>query len=411
MLLVSVHAAAARGAETAEHGRPAAAMTNAIVVANEQPLASGHSQEAAEPTPAAALLAALMTASVVVAAARPKKSRAVCGSCGTDLGSLLLFGAAAASKTTPTTHCFGEKVLGSVLLLSTTAALTTTTRGFGNDDGWWSSTRSAAGSIACVCAFVSWSFVVARSALTAARPHFGSSMTRRRSAWNGHVVCVLLASTANLAGARSFGSANSRSSSVKFTQKRRKLGYVMTNSNIRTAVTAYFDDSSGAEVTYGHILTWETGDVTDMSFLFCSGLWCSYYKSAALSFNEDISAWDTSSVTTMYRMFRGASAFNNPIGDWSIGNVKNMELMFGYAGSFNQAIGDWSVGAVKTMNSMFEGATNFDQDLSDWSVDNVEDMGDMFRFVYAFDQDLGWCVNDGVSLYLAFSGTQCQSTA
>ena len=66
----------------------------------------------------------------VVAAARSKKSRALCGSYETDLGSVLLFGAGAASKAP-------------------------TTRGFGENDGWWSSTRGAADSTTCVCAFVS----------------------------------------------------------------------------------------------------------------------------------------------------------------------------------------------------------------------------------------------------------------
>ena len=289
-------------------------------------------------------------------------------------------------------------VAPSSLLRTTAGAITThaaaqskekikpTTRNYNTDGGWRPSARGAAGAVA-FGAFLSCS----------------APSTSGSSAAHARVLGALLASP-HLAAARPFGPANA-------SMTRRKLGYVMTDGNIKTAVTAWFDDATAAEATYGHISTWATGDVTDMSFLFCSGSWCSYYNSAASSFNEDISAWATSSVTTMYRMFRGASAFNNPIGDWSIGNVKNMELMFGYAGSFNQAIGDWSVGAVTTMNSMFEGATNFDQDLSDWSVDNVEDMTDMFRFAYAFDQDLGWCVNDGVSLYLAFSGTQCQSTA
>ena len=45
---------------------------------------------------------------------------------------------------------------------------------------------------------------------------------------------------------------------------RRLTGYVMDDSTIRTAVTAWFDDRSGAEATYGHISTWDTGGVTDM---------------------------------------------------------------------------------------------------------------------------------------------------
>ena len=46
-------------------------------------------------------------------------------------------------------------------------------------------------------------------------------------------------------------------------QERRQLsGYVMTDSNIRTAVAAWLSNSASAEATYGHISTWETGGVT-----------------------------------------------------------------------------------------------------------------------------------------------------
>ena len=36
-------------------------------------------------------------------------------------------------------------------------------------------------------------------------------------------------------------------------------GYVMTDSNIRTAVAAWLADATAAEATYGHISTWATG--------------------------------------------------------------------------------------------------------------------------------------------------------
>jgi surface protein len=42
------------------------------------------------------------------------------------------------------------------------------------------------------------------------------------------------------------------------------------------------------------------------------------------SFNEDISGWDTSRVTDMYRMFYIASRFNQPIGNWNVSQVTDM---------------------------------------------------------------------------------------
>ena len=135
----------------------------------------------------------------------------------------------------------------------------------------------------------------------------------------------------------------------------------MVNYKIRTAVAAWLVDATAAEATYGHISTWETGGVTDMSELFCAHSWCDYYNSAAASFNEEIGAWDTSGVTTMWAMFYKASAFN--------------------------------------------------QDISGWAVDSVTDMSFMFDQAYSFDQDLGWCVDDDVSMARAFSGTPCSLTS
>ena len=209
---------------------------------------------------------------------------------------------------------------------------------------------------------------------------------------------------------------------------RRLSGYVMDDSTIRTAVAAWLSDSAAAELTYGHISTWETGGVTGIEYLFCAQSSTNWWlnqgcNAAAASFNDDISAWDTSGVTSLFRMFHTNPAFNQDLSGWSLDSVLYMEGVFIGASSFNQPIGGWQVQNVKKMDLMFYKASSFNQDLSGWSLDSVTSIGAMFHRASAFDQDLGWCVDDDVNLYgnmpggeeersgATFYDTLCESTS
>ena len=131
---------------------------------------------------------------------------------------------------------------------------------------------------------------------------------------------------------------------------------VFDDTSIETARDAWLADATAAEAAYGHIATWGTGGVTHMGFLFCASSAVGDCNAAAATFDEDISAWDTSSVTNMRYMFKDASAFDQPVGAWRVDKVTHMGEMFYGAASFDQPLGDWQVDQVTDMRWMFADA-------------------------------------------------------
>ncbi|MEC3879003.1 BspA family leucine-rich repeat surface protein, partial [Parapedobacter sp. 10938] len=125
----------------------------------------------------------------------------------------------------------------------------------------------------------------------------------------------------------------------------------------------------------------------------------------ASSLNSNLNDWNVSSITDMSLMFNMASSFNGNVSGWDVSNVTNMYGMFWYAGDFNQDIGDWNVSQVENMGYMFYSAADFNHDLSAWSVSNVTTMTRMFAFVLGFDQSLGsWDISKVTDMEGIFSG-------
>jgi gliding motility-associated-like protein len=151
-----------------------------------------------------------------------------------------------------------------------------------------------------------------------------------------------------------------------------------------------------------NIGTWNTANVTNMTFMFYD----------ATVFNQDLGAWNTAAVTNMSTMFSEALAFNQDIGSWNTAAVTDMSDMFGYTTAFNHDIGSWNTGAVTDMSVMFRSASAFNQDISSWNTAAVTDMRSMFRLAVAFNQNIGvWELHPTVDLRNIFddSGMGCNN--
>ena len=109
-----------------------------------------------------------------------------------------------------------------------------------------------------------------------------------------------------------------------------------------------------------------TGDVTN--FVNLSGSVASMF--GASPFNQDISGWDTSNITSMQSMFSQNTVFNQSIGSWDTSSVTNMENMFLSATTFNQDISNWDISSVTTMVNMLNNcgmsSVNYDATLIGW---------------------------------------------
>jgi hypothetical protein len=116
-----------------------------------------------------------------------------------------------------------------------------------------------------------------------------------------------------------------------------------------------------------HISLWDTSEVTSMYRLINN-----LPTQCRNTFNANISYWDTSKVTNMEGTFDMASVFNQEL-HWDTSKVTNMMFMFGEANQFNKPL-VWNTSKVTDMRYMFYKNVNFNQPL-DWDTSSVTNMG------------------------------------
>jgi surface protein len=144
-----------------------------------------------------------------------------------------------------------------------------------------------------------------------------------------------------------------------------------------------FNNGEVGTNTGAHPLNWTTSAL--------SGVGIEGMFTNASAFNQDISSFILSNVTSTQWLFEAASVFNRDISTWDVGKVINMQKMFRQAYAFNQDISIWNVSSVKIMDSMFLNASSFNQNLDNWNlkVSSVTNMGSMFNSATIFNNGGG----------------------
>ncbi|MFX1398928.1 MAG: BspA family leucine-rich repeat surface protein [Promethearchaeota archaeon] len=79
-------------------------------------------------------------------------------------------------------------------------------------------------------------------------------------------------------------------------------------------------------------------------------------------FNQNISAWDVSNVTSMVQMFYNAYAFEQDLGNWDVSLVQNMFGMFDGTGlstpNYNSLLIGWAGLPILQENVTFDAGSS-----------------------------------------------------
>ena len=148
-----------------------------------------------------------------------------------------------------------------------------------------------------------------------------------------------------------------------------------TNATLRTKLLKYFSTNMPPDID---INSWDTSEVTDMSYLF----------NGRVDFNKPLDRWVTSNVTNMEGMFLNNKIFNQSLDSWNVSRVTNMKEMFIGCRQFNQPLNNWNTSIVSDMEGMFLLCNNFNQPLDQWNTENVTNMSSMFVGCVQFNQPL-----------------------
>ena len=152
-----------------------------------------------------------------------------------------------------------------------------------------------------------------------------------------------------------------------------------------------------------------------MSELFCGYGCAGEYSNVGVLITVDLSAWDTSKVTTMFKAFSRAgrnARFTSIINYWDTARLVNMEEIFfnSYAtdefGTPAINIGAWDTSKVTNMKSVYFAGRPGATVLADWDTSRVTSFRSVFNQVFSglATQDIsGWDTSKATNMEWMFS--------
>lgn len=154
---------------------------------------------------------------------------------------------------------------------------------------------------------------------------------------------------------------------------------------------------------------WNMSSLMNISFMFNNATSFNNGDPGNNQAKPSLDNWNLSSVYQAPGVFSGASKFNQKVSSWRLHTCIDVSSMFQNCPLFNNGgdpgIDGWTVGECFTFNNMFHGATVFNQPIGSWDVSKGTNFNDMFLVALAFNQDIsGWNVENGVSFTGMFNG-------
>ena len=151
---------------------------------------------------------------------------------------------------------------------------------------------------------------------------------------------------------------------------------------LRRAIREMMENRPAALARYGPLRDWNTERVQDFTFAFVD---YTFPGGQGAGEDDDVTGWDTSAATIMYRMFANCTTFDQPL-RFDTHLVTRMGSMFYGCTAFDQPL-TFNTHACRDFASMFSGCTAFNQPLN-FDTHNARHMSYMFFGCTAFNQPL-----------------------